>query len=264
MRILLIGDIVGRPGREAVKKIVPELRKARVIDFVIGNAENIAGGSGLTPSTADELLDNQMDVLTSGDHIWKKKEMYEKLEKDSRILRPANYPEVCPGRGMTIVKSNTGKAVAVINVLGRVFMNHADSCPFRAVEKELEKLSKDTKLILVDMHAEATSEKVALGRFLDGKVSVVFGTHTHVQTADERILPGGSAYITDLGMTGAQDSVIGRKVEVIIEHFLTCMPTRFDMADKDVELQGAIVEIDEKSGKATSIERVKEKIEDYL
>ena len=264
MKILLIGDIVGRPGREAVKKIVAGLRKDRVVDFVVANAENIAGGSGMTPATADELLDNQVDVLTSGDHVWKKKEMYEKLERDTRVLRPANYPEVCPGRGATVVKSNTGKAVAVINVLGRVFTNHTDSCPFRAAESQIEKVSRDTKIILVDMHAEATSEKIALGRFLDGKASVIFGTHTHVQTADEKILPRGSAYITDLGMTGAQDSVIGRKAETIIEHFVTCMPTKFEMADKDVELQGAIVVIDEKSGKAISIERVKERIEDYL
>lgn len=264
MKILLIGDVVGRPGREAVKKIVPGLRKDRIIDFVVANAENIAGGSGMTPATIDELLDSQVDVLTSGDHVWKKKEIYEKLEKDARVLRPANYPEVCPGRGATVVKSNSGKAVAVINVLGRVFTNHTDSCPFRAAENQIEKISKDTKVILVDVHAEATSEKIALGRFLDGKASVIFGTHTHVQTADEKILPRGSAYITDLGMTGPQDSVIGRKVEAIIEHFLTCMPAKFDIAEGAVELQGAIVEIDEKTGKAISIERVREKIEDYL
>ena len=207
MRVLLIGDIVGRPGREAVKKIVPGLRKDKVIDFVVANAENIAGGSGMTPATTDELLDSQVDVLTSGDHIWKKKEMYERLEKDARILRPANYPEACPGRGATVVKSNSGKMVAVINVLGRVFTNHSDSCPFRATEDCIKKVSKDTRIILVDMHAEATSEKIALGRFLDGKVSVIFGTHTHVQTADEKILPQGSAYITDLGMTGPQEFI---------------------------------------------------------
>ncbi|MFC1666894.1 TIGR00282 family metallophosphoesterase [Candidatus Omnitrophota bacterium] len=264
MKILLIGDIVGCPGREAVKKIVPELRMGKGIDFVIGNAENIAGGSGLTSDTVDELLCSQVDVVTSGDHIWKKKEIYERLEKDRRILRPANYPECCPGRGAGVIKSSSGKAVGVINVLGRVFMNHADGCPFRIAEKEIERLSKDTKIILVDMHAEATSEKIAIGRFLDGSVSAIFGTHTHVQTADEKILARGSAYITDLGMTGSQDSVIGRKVDSIIEHFLTCMPTRFDMADKDVELQGAIVEIDEETGRASSIERVREKLKDYV
>jgi len=260
----LIGDIVGRPGREAVAKIVPNLRKDRCIDFVIANAENIAGGSGLTPETANELLNNQVDVLTSGDHAWKKKDIYERLDKDARILRPANYPESCPGRGSTLIKTSTGKKVGVINVLGMVFMNHIDASPFRVAEREIKIVSKDTNVILVDVHAEATSEKIAIGRFLDGKVSAVFGTHTHVQTADEKILPERSAYITDLGMTGAQDSVIGRKVGSIIEHFLTCMPTRFEMADSDVELQGAVVEIDEDSGKALSIERVKEKLKDYL
>jgi len=263
MKILLIGDIVGRPGRAAVKAIVPILRKNKVLDFVIGNAENIAGGSGLTCQTVDELLNNQVDAVTSGDHIWKQKDIYERLEKDQRILRPANYPDTCPGRGASVIKSNSGKEVGVINILGRVFIAHVDSCPFKTVEKELANISRGTKIILVDMHAEATSEKVAMGRFLDGKVSVIFGTHTHVQTADEKVLPGGSAYITDLGMTGAQDSVIGRKVETIIEHFITCMPTKFGMADKDVELQGVIVEIDENTGKALSIERVREKVEDY-
>jgi metallophosphoesterase (TIGR00282 family) len=243
---------------------VPELRKKRCLDFVIANAENIAGGSGLTPETADELLNSEVDALTSGDHIWKKKEIYEKLNKDHRILRPANYPESCPGRGAACIKNSSGKIIGVINVLGRVFMDHADGCPFRTVEKALKELSKTTNIILVDIHAEATSEKIALGRFVDGKASAIFGTHTHVQTADEKVLPQGTAYITDLGMTGPQDSVIGRKVGSIIEHFMTCMPTKFEIGDKDVELQGAIVEIDEKSGKALSIERIKEKLENYL
>ncbi|MBU1061406.1 MAG: TIGR00282 family metallophosphoesterase [Candidatus Omnitrophica bacterium] len=264
MKILLIGDIVGRPGREAVKIIVPELRKDRGVELVVGNVENIAGGSGLTPDTVDELLNSQMDVLTSGDHIWKKKDIYKRLDSDQRILRPANYPEECPGRGATVIKSSSNKAVGVVNVLGRVFMNHINGCPFRAAEKEVKKISKDTKIILVDVHAEATSEKIALGRFLDGSVSAIFGTHTHVQTADEKILPRGSAYITDLGMTGPQDSVIGRNIDTIIEHFITCMPARFDIAEKDIELQGAIVDIDEDTGKAISIERVREKVEDYL
>ncbi len=263
MKVLLIGDIVGRPGREAVKKIVPHLRRDRHIDFVIANAENVAGGSGLTPATIDELLDGNIEVLTSGDHIWKRKEIYETLERNPRVLRPANFPSSCPGRGSTVIKSNSGMAVGVINVLGRVFMKGID-CPFRRSEEEVERISKAAKIILVDIHAEATSEKIALGRFLDGRVSVIFGTHTHVQTADEKILPGGSAYITDLGMTGPQDSVIGRKTDIIIEHFLSCMPIKFDMAEGDIELQGAIVGIDEASGRASSIERVKEKIQDYI
>ncbi len=263
LKVLLIGDIIGKPGREAIKKIVPKFRKDKGIDFVVANAENIAGGSGLTLDTVDELLDNSIDVLTAGDHIWKKKEIYERLDEDTRILRPANYPDSCPGKGSTVIKSNKGKKIGVVNVAGRVFMKALD-CPFRRAEEEVNKISKDTKIILVDMHAEATSEKIAIGRFLDGKVSVVFGTHTHVQTADEKILPLGSAYITDLGMTGPQDSVIGRKVGVIIEHFLKCMPARFDIAEGDVEIQGVLVGIDEATGKAVSIERVREKILNYL
>jgi len=262
MRILLIGDVVGSPGREAVRKIVPVMRKQRDIDFVIANAENVAGGSGLTPETIDELLKNKIDVITSGDHVWKKKELYERLSKEERVLRPANYHEACPGSGMKIVSSESGKKVAVINLLGRVFMGPID-CPFRAAEREIRNINRETMIILVDMHAEATSEKIAMGRFLDGRVSVVFGTHTHVQTADEKIFPQGTGYITDLGMTGPQDSVIGRKIDAIVEHFLTGMPKKFELADREVELQGAIVNIDDESGKALSIERVKEKAEDY-
>jgi len=259
MRVLLIGDIVGSPGREAVKKIVPQLKDRERIDFVVANAENIAGGSGLTPETVDEVFQHKVDVMTSGDHVWKKKEIYERLSKDQRILRPANYPEVSPGTGVSIIKTASGQKVAVINLLGRVFMDPVD-CPFTAAEKEIKRIYETTRIILVDMHAEATSEKIAMGRFLDGRSSVVFGTHTHVQTADEKILPNGTAYITDLGMTGPQDSVIGRRHDAIIERFLTGMPRKFEIADKDIELQGAIVEIDNESGRALSIQRVKEKI----
>jgi len=262
VRILLIGDIVGSPGREAVKKIVPGLRRERDIDFVIANAENVAGGSGLTPETVDELFQNKIDVITSGDHVWKKKEIYERLSKDNRILRPANYPQTSPGSGMTVVSLENGKKVAVINLLGRVFMHPVD-CPFTAAEKEIEKINRVTKIILVDMHAEATSEKIAMGIFLDSRVSVVFGTHTHVQTADEKIFSQGTGYITDLGMTGPQDSVIGRRSDAIVEHFLTLLPKKFEIADKNLELQGAIVKIDDESGKCLLIERVKEKIENY-
>ncbi|MFA5388567.1 MAG: TIGR00282 family metallophosphoesterase, partial [Candidatus Omnitrophota bacterium] len=239
MRILLIGDIVGSPGRDAVKKIVPKLRREKSIDFVIANAENAAGGSGITPEIADELLQNKVDVITSGDHIWKKKEIYDRLSKDKRILRPANYPEGCPGSGMTVASAGTGKKIAVINLLGRVFMHPID-CPFTAAEREIRNVDRrETNIILVDIHAEATSEKIAMARFLDGRVSAVFGTHTHVQTADEKIFPQGTAYITDLGMTGPQDSVIGRRHDAIVEHFITLMPKKFEVADKDVELQGA-------------------------
>ena len=263
MKILLVGDIVGRPGRKAVHKIVSKLRKEKKIDFVVANAENAAGGSGLTIDIVDELLRSNVDVLTSGDHIWKKKEIYERLENDRRILRPANYPKSCPGRGAATFKLPNGVTIGVINVLGRVFMDNINDCPFKAAEKMAKHLSSEAKVILVDIHAEATSEKIALGRFLDGKVTALFGTHTHVQTADEKILPKGTAYITDLGMTGSQDSIIGRKVENIVEHFLTCMPTRFEIAENDIELQGVLIEADEKTGKAISIEKVREKIEKY-
>lgn len=262
MRILLIGDIVGSPGREAVRKIVPKLCRDRSIDFVIANAENVAGGSGLTPETVDELFLSKIDVITSGDHVWKKKELYERISKDNRILRPANYPEASPGLGMAVISTKDGEKVAVLNLLGRVFMDPVD-CPFQAAERELRKINGETKIILVDMHAEATSEKIAMGRFLDGRVSVVFGTHTHVQTADEKIFSQGTGYITDLGMTGPHDSVIGRRHDAIVEHFLTLMPKKFEVADKDVELEGAIVNIDDETGKTLSIERVKEKAEDY-
>ncbi|MFH1782936.1 MAG: TIGR00282 family metallophosphoesterase [Candidatus Omnitrophota bacterium] len=263
MKVLLIGDVVAKPGREAIKKIVPDLRKKEGIDLVICNAENSAGGSGITIDTANELFESKVDVITSGDHIWKKKELYKFLDENPKILRPANYPEDCPGSGSTVVSSASGKKVGVVNVLGRVFMDHID-CPFRAAEREVERVSQDTKIILVDVHAEATSEKIAMGRFLEGKVSCVFGTHTHVQTADEKILPNDTAYITDIGMTGPLDSVIGRKVETIVEHFLTCMPARFEIAQEDIELQGALVEIDEKTGKAVSISRVREKLINYI
>lgn len=262
MKIFLIGDIVGSPGREAVRRIVPRLRRDKAFDFVIANAENSAGGSGITPEIVDELLQNKIDVVTSGDHVWKKKELYERLSKDKRVLRPANYPETSPGSGMTIISLGDKEKVAVINLLGRVFMKPVD-CPFIAAEREIGKIDRAAKIILVDMHAEATSEKIAMGRFLDGRVSVVFGTHTHVQTADERIFPQGTGYITDLGMTGPQDSVIGRRIDAIVESFLTNMPKKFEVADKDVELQGAIVNVDEKTGKCLSIERVREKIENY-
>lgn len=259
MRVLLIGDIVGSPGRDAVKKIIPGLRARLSIDFVIANAENIAGGSGITPDTAEELLKNKVDVLTSGDHIWKKKDIYQMLAADNRILRPANYPEACPGRGAIILNTASGKKIGILNLLGRVFMDPID-CPFIIAEKEIKKMREVTPLLCVDIHAEATSEKIALGRFLDGRVSVVFGTHTHVQTADEKILPDGTAYITDVGMTGAQDSIIGRRHEPIVEHFLTSMPKKFELADKDVELQAVLVEIDERSGRALYIQRIREKL----
>ncbi|MDD5449635.1 MAG: TIGR00282 family metallophosphoesterase [Candidatus Omnitrophica bacterium] len=254
MRILAIGDIVGQPGRNAVKNLVPVLVKEEKIDFVIANAENAAGGSGVTPPIAEELFAAGLDVMTTGDHIWNRREIMEYLEKNERLLRPANYPKGAPGFGSCIVNKNSIN-VGVINLAGRVFMDTIE-CPFRVVREEIEKIKGRAKIIFVDMHAEATSEKVALGWYLDGVVSCVFGTHTHIQTADERILPKGTAYITDLGMAGPYDSVIGSRIDQIITRFITQIPARFEMAEDNVRLAGAVVEVDEATGKALSIKRV--------
>jgi len=259
MKILFIGDIVGNPGREAVKKLVPELTKEYGLDFVIANAENAAGGSGITPRVALELFDAGVDVLTSGDHVWKKREILEIIDNDSRILRPANFPAGAPGRGAAVFSTRGGIKVGVINLQGRVFMEPLE-CPFKTAVKATEELGRETKVIIVDIHAEATSEKIALGWYLDGLVSVVAGTHTHVQTADERILPKGSACITDVGMTGPQESVIGRRTEDVLERFLTAIPTRFEVADGNIQLQGAVFDIDENTGKARSIARIQKKL----
>ena len=259
MRILFIGDIVGEPGRQAIKELVPKIVKREKIDFVIANGENSAGGSGITPMIVDELLGYGVDVITSGDHIWKRKEILERIAEDARILRPANYPREAPGFGATVVTSKSGVEVGVINLIGRVFMQ-AVECPFKTVKCEVDKMKSKTRIIVVDMHAEATSEKVAIGWFLDGTVSAVIGTHTHIQTADEKILPKGTAFLTDAGMTGPYDSVIGRKKEQILNRFITQMPTKFEMAENDVQLHGAIIEVDEKTGRAESIKRVQEKL----
>jgi len=255
MKILFIGDIVGKPGRDAACALVPLLRKEQGLDFVIANAENIAGGSGITQGTAKELLESKIDVLTSGDHIWKKKEIVELINSDNRILRPLNFPPGAPGSGWEIYKLDSGIKIAVVNLLGRVFMDPLE-CPFRQAMQAVEKISVETPIIIVDIHAEATSEKVAMGWYLDGKVSAVLGTHTHIQTADERLLLNGTAYITDVGMTGPYDSVIGRRIEDVLERFISAVPVRFEVASDNIKLCGAIVEIDQKTGKAMSIERV--------
>lgn len=261
MNILFIGDIVGNPGREAIRKLLPELKKEFSLDFVVANAENSAGGSGITPGIAEELVGSGVDVLTSGDHIWKKREILQVIGTEKHILRPANFPEAAPGNGWGVFKAGNAVSVGVINLQGRVFMEALD-CPFKAAKIALEKISKETKIIIVDIHAEATSEKIALGWYLDGEVSAVLGTHTHVQTADERILPNGTAYLTDAGMTGPCDSVIGRRVEDVLERFLTLVPTRFEVAKENVQLQGAVIDIDEKTGKANSIVRIQKKLTD--
>ena len=259
MRILFIGDIVGEPGRKAIKELVPKITKREHIDFVVANGENSAGGSGITPMIVDELLGYGVDVITSGDHIWKRKEIVDRISQDARILRPANYPRGAPGAGSTVVPSKNGIDVGVINIQGRVFMQ-AIECPFRTVRAEVEKIKNKARVIIVDIHAEATSEKIALGWFLDGTVSAIVGTHTHVQTADEKILPNGTAFLTDAGMTGPFDSVIGRNKEQILTRFTTQMPAKFEMAEGDIQLHGAIIDVDEKTGKANSIKRVQEKL----
>lgn len=259
LKILFIGDIVGSPGRAAVKALVSKLRQRHGLNAVIANAENSAGGSGITPRTARDLFQSGCDVLTSGDHVWRRPDAIELLQKEPNILRPANFPKVTPGKGSVVFKTEGGVKIGVICLLGKVFIDALVDSPFRTAEEEIKLLAEETKIIIVDMHAEATSEKVAIGWFLDGRVSAVLGTHTHIQTADERILPHGTAYITDVGMTGPYDSVIGRNKDRIIERFLTGMPTRFELGINDVQLHGVIVTIDEKTGKALKIERVQEK-----
>jgi len=259
MNILFIGDIVGSPGRQAIKQLLPELKKEYRLAFTIANAENAAGGSGITSAVAQELFDTGIDVLTSGDHIWKKKEIFEIIDKETRILRPVNFPLGVPGRGWAVFKTRDNIKIGVINVQGRVFME-AIECPFRTSRQAQEALSKETNIIIVDIHAEATSEKVALGWYLDGKASAVLGTHTHIQTADERILPDGCAYITDVGMTGPFDSVIGRRIEDVLERFVTSVPNRFEVAKENIQVQGVILDIDENTGRARSIVRIQRKL----
>ena len=257
MRILILGDVVGRPGRSAVRDLVPGLVKTEAIDLVVANVENAAGGMGVDIKSAEEMLSAGVHVLTSGNHIWKKKEIYPYLENKSRLLRPANYPNGAPGRGWIEWSGQRGLRALVVNVQGRVFMpNHVDD-PFRCVDGILKEHGGYSRVVIVDMHAEATSEKVAMGWFLDGRASIVYGTHTHVQTADERLLPGGTAYITDLGMCGPWDSVIGIEKENVIEGFLTQLPRKFEVAKENVVLQGIIVDVDEETGRARDIRRLR-------
>jgi len=255
MRLLFIGDIVGKPGRLAMRELTPKLIAEHNVDFVIANCENAAAGFGVTRDVVEDLYRDHADVLTSGNHIWDKKEVLEFIEDYETLLRPANYPVQTPGRGSVVMPTPAGVQVGVINLAGRIFMQPLD-CPFRVVEREIEKIKRKTNIIFVDMHAEATSEKMAMGWFLDGRVSAVIGTHTHVQTADERILPQGTAYMTDAGMTGPFDSVIGTRKELVLDRFLLQMPNKFDVAKGDVRLQGVLIDIDEKNGKAVTIKRL--------
>jgi 2',3'-cyclic-nucleotide 2'-phosphodiesterase len=257
MNILFIGDIVGEPGRRAVRQLLPQLRQRHVVDVVIANGENSAGGSGITPGTAREIFDSGVDVITSGDHLWDQKEVVELLANESRFVRPLNYPEGTAGQGSTLLRLDDGRVVGVINVQGRTFMPDLEN-PFHATQKEVERLREMTRVIFVDMHAEATSEKIALARMLDGKVSAVVGTHTHVQTADEQIFPAGTAFLCDAGFTGPQESVLGREIEPVIRRFLTNTPQRFGVAKERVVLNGALITVDDQSGRATGIMRISE------
>jgi metallophosphoesterase (TIGR00282 family) len=256
MRILFIGDIVGKAGRKAIDGVLERAISDYGIEFTIANGENAAGGMGITPVIAIEILDQGVDVLTSGNHIWAKKEIIPFLNEESRILRPANYPEGVPGKGTGVYESSSGQKVGVLTQEGRVFMRHLD-CPFRVGERKIEILRSETNILVVDFHAEATSEKVAMGWFLNGKVSAVLGTHTHIQTSDEKILSEGTAYITDVGMTGPLDSVIGIRKEIALERLLTQVPWKFDVATEKIELQGVVIEIDSKTGKSQNIQRIK-------
>jgi metallophosphoesterase (TIGR00282 family) len=257
VNLLFIGDIVGEPGRRAVKLLVPKLREQYALDFIIANGENSAGGSGITPRTAGEIFAAGVHVITSGDHLWDQKEVMELLHNESRFLRPLNYPPGTPGNGCAVYQLPNLPPVAVLNAQGRTFMPTIEN-PFLMAQEEVERLQKLTSIIFIDFHAEATSEKIAFARMLDGRVSAVVGTHTHVQTADEQIFPGGTAFLSDAGFTGPQESVLGREIEPVIKRFLTNAPQRFEVAKKRVVLHGAVIQIDDATGKALKIQRIAE------
>ncbi|MGE3511003.1 MAG: TIGR00282 family metallophosphoesterase [Vicinamibacterales bacterium] len=255
MRLLFIGDIVGRPGRELVRRGLAYLVDQHQVDLVIANAENAAAGFGITREIGDQLLEWGVDVMTSGNHIWDKREAIDYIGAEPRLLRPANYPVGVPGNGSYLARTRDGQPVGIINLMGRVFMHDLDD-PFAVVHRELETLRHRARVIFVDFHAEATSEKVAMGWHLDGKVTAVVGTHTHVQTADERILPKGTAYLTDVGMTGPHDSIIGVETAAALGRFLTGMPARFETASGNPRLNAVVIEATDDTGKATDIERL--------
>jgi metallophosphoesterase (TIGR00282 family) len=263
IRLLFIGDIVGRPGRELVRRGLAALVEQHQVDLVIANAENAAAGFGITREIGDELLGWGIDVMTSGNHIWDKKEAIDYIGAEARLLRPANYPASVPGRGSYVAHTGDGRAVGVLNVMGRVFMVSIDD-PFAVALKEIEALRSRARVIFVDFHAEATSEKIAMGWHLDGKVTAVVGTHTHVQTADERILPKGTAYLTDVGMTGPHDSVIGVDTATVVGRFLTGMPARFEVASGNPRLNAVLIEADEATGLATRIERLSYSLDELV
>ena len=258
MKLLFIGDVVGSPGRKALAELLPGLRAQHGLDVVVANGENSAGGNGITPDTAAEIYAAGVDVITCGDHLWDQKEVEILLEEEPRFVRPVNYPAGTPGQGSAVIERTGQPTVGVINAQGNTFMRGELDNPFRSVKEELKKLAPVAPVILLDFHAEATSEKIAMARMLDGHVSVVVGTHTHVQTADEFIFPGGTAFLCDAGFTGPHDSVLGREWEPVVERFLTSQPRRFPVAKDRVLLQGLMVEVDGATGKALTVERVSE------
>ncbi len=257
VKLLFIADIVGQPGRRAVKELVPKLRQQHRLDVVVANGENSAGGSGITPSTAAEIFGAGVDIITCGDHLWDQKDVMTLLESEKRFIRPSNYPTGTPGQGSVIFEPKGLPPVAIFNLQGRTFMPALEN-PFHCAQAEVEQLRLKTKIIFLDFHAEATSEKIAMGRMLDGQISALVGTHTHVQTADERIFPKGTAFLCDAGFTGPHESVIGREIEPIVTRFLTNMPQKFEVAKGHVILQGALIEIDAQTGHAKKIQRVSE------
>lgn len=255
LRVLFIGDVVGKPGRAMLTKVVPALVEHWGLDLVVANSENSAGGSGLTPKGYREIVAAGVDVLTMGDHVYRKKDIFALFQEQSNICRPANYPSEAPGSEFIVVPARDGTPVAVFCLLGRLFMKGVD-CPYRAADRVLEQIGDSARCILVDIHAEATSEKQTMGRYLDGRVSAVLGTHTHVPTADEQIFPGGTAYQTDCGMTGPYESILGRRIDRVTETTISFVPTYFDVADRDPRLSATRVEIDPETGRALAIERV--------
>jgi 2',3'-cyclic-nucleotide 2'-phosphodiesterase len=261
VRIAVIGDIIGKPGRVAVTHVLPDLRRELALDMVIANGENTAAGAGLTPSLAEELLGSGIDVITSGNHIWDKREIYDYLDAGRPVLRPINYPDEAPGRGWLIHRTEAGHEVAVVNAMGRVFMNQLDS-PFTKLDDLLDSAAEPLPPVrILDFHCEITSEKNAMGWYLDGRVSGVVGTHTHVPTADARVLPGGTAYISDIGMTGPRDSIIGFSLESVLPRFTRHLPTRFQVADGPVSLNAVVITVDVDSGHASDIEQVQRLVE---
>jgi len=261
LKILCLGDVVGSPGRRALAQVLPELVERHDIDCTIVNAENLAAGSGITPPLFEKLIRSGVNLVTLGDHIYRRKEFISVLETSERVVRPANLASGAPGREFAIYETNRGVRIAVISLLGRLFMRMPSDCPFRAAERVLAKIPGDVRVVVVDLHAEATSEKVAMGWFLDGRVSLLVGTHTHVPTADERVLPAGTGYVTDLGMTGPYESVLGRCKDAVLQSLVTSVPARFDVASDDVRICGVIAEINADSGHCVGIERLSVKVD---